>query len=66
MTSTTLPGGTFQLADDLILTRMIYGAMQLAGLVARCGGVVLADARWAEKAGRTDFRARFFQPTLRG
>jgi len=31
MTSTTLPGGTFQLADDLILTRMGYGAMQLAG-----------------------------------
>jgi pyridoxine 4-dehydrogenase len=29
MTSTTLPGGTFQLADDLILTRMSYGAMQL-------------------------------------
>ena len=31
MTSTTLPGGTFKLADDLILTRMGYGAMQLAG-----------------------------------
>jgi len=31
MTSKTLPGGTFQLADDLILTRMGYGAMQLAG-----------------------------------
>src|SRR5437588_10236979 len=31
-TSTTLPGGTFKLADDLILTRMGYGAMQLAGL----------------------------------
>jgi pyridoxine 4-dehydrogenase len=31
MTSTTLPGGTFQLADDLILTRIGYGAMQLAG-----------------------------------
>ena len=30
-TSTTLPGGTFELADDLILTRMGYGAMQLAG-----------------------------------
>jgi aryl-alcohol dehydrogenase-like predicted oxidoreductase len=30
-TSTTLPGGTFQLADDLILTRVGYGAMQLAG-----------------------------------
>jgi pyridoxine 4-dehydrogenase len=30
-TSTTLPGGTFKLADDLILTRMGYGAMQLAG-----------------------------------
>ncbi len=29
--STTLPGGTFKLADDLILTRMGYGAMQLAG-----------------------------------
>jgi pyridoxine 4-dehydrogenase len=29
--STTLSGGTFQLADDLILTRMGYGAMQLAG-----------------------------------
>src|SRR6266446_10629436 len=31
MASTTLPGGTFKLADDLILTRMVYGAMQLAG-----------------------------------
>jgi pyridoxine 4-dehydrogenase len=31
MTSTTLPGGTFKLADDLILTRMGYGAMRLAG-----------------------------------
>jgi len=31
MVSTTLPGGTFKLADDLILTRMGYGAMQLAG-----------------------------------
>ncbi|MEY2491128.1 MAG: pyridoxine 4-dehydrogenase [Verrucomicrobiota bacterium] len=31
-TSTILPGGTFKLADDLILTRMGYGAMQLAGL----------------------------------
>jgi aryl-alcohol dehydrogenase-like predicted oxidoreductase len=30
MTS-TLPGGTFTLADDLTLTRMGYGAMQLAG-----------------------------------
>ncbi len=29
--STTLPGGTFALADDLTLTRMGYGAMQLAG-----------------------------------
>ena len=31
MASTSLPGGTFTLADDLILTRMGYGAMQLAG-----------------------------------
>jgi aryl-alcohol dehydrogenase-like predicted oxidoreductase len=31
VTSTTLPGGTFKLADDLILTRVGYGAMQLAG-----------------------------------
>src|SRR5438067_12348240 len=30
-TSETLPGGTFKLADDLVLTRMGYGAMQLAG-----------------------------------
>jgi pyridoxine 4-dehydrogenase len=30
-TSTTLPGGTFKLADDLIFTRIGYGAMQLAG-----------------------------------
>src|SRR6266446_660126 len=30
-TSTTLLGGTFKLADDLILTRMGFGAMQLAG-----------------------------------
>jgi pyridoxine 4-dehydrogenase len=29
--TTTLPGGTFALADDLTLTRMGYGAMQLAG-----------------------------------
>jgi pyridoxine 4-dehydrogenase len=27
----TLPGGTFDLADDLTVTRMGYGAMQLAG-----------------------------------
>lgn len=27
----TLPGGTFSLADDLVLTRVGYGAMQLAG-----------------------------------
>ena len=31
LTSTTLAGGTFKLADDLILTRVGYGAMQLAG-----------------------------------
>ncbi len=31
MTSTTLPGGTYTLAGDLTLTRMGYGAMQLAG-----------------------------------
>ena len=31
MTPITLPGGTFTLADDLTLTRMGYGAMQLAG-----------------------------------
>ena len=31
MMSNTLPGGTFKLADDLTLTRMGYGAMQLAG-----------------------------------
>ncbi len=31
MTPTTLPGGTYQLAEDLTLTRMGYGAMQLAG-----------------------------------
>ena len=31
MTTTTLPGGTFTLADDLTFTRMGYGAMQLAG-----------------------------------
>ena len=30
-TSETLPGGTFKLADDLVLTRVGYGAMQLAG-----------------------------------
>jgi pyridoxine 4-dehydrogenase len=29
--TTSLPGGTFTLADDLTLTRMGYGAMQLAG-----------------------------------
>ncbi len=29
--TTTLPGGTFSLAEDLTLTRMGYGAMQLAG-----------------------------------
>jgi pyridoxine 4-dehydrogenase len=31
MNSTTLPGGTFKLADGLVLTRTGYGAMQLAG-----------------------------------
>jgi len=31
MTTTTLPGGTLPLADDLVLTRTGYGAMQLAG-----------------------------------
>ena len=31
MISTTLPGGTFKLADDLTVTRVGYGAMQLAG-----------------------------------
>ena len=31
MTPTTLPGGTFTLADALTLTRVGYGAMQLAG-----------------------------------
>jgi pyridoxine 4-dehydrogenase len=31
MTATTLPGGTFTLADDLTVTRVGYGAMQLAG-----------------------------------
>jgi len=31
MTDTTLPGGTYTLADDLTVTRMGYGAMQLAG-----------------------------------
>jgi pyridoxine 4-dehydrogenase len=31
MPAKTLPGGTFSLADDLAVTRMGYGAMQLAG-----------------------------------
>jgi aryl-alcohol dehydrogenase-like predicted oxidoreductase len=31
MTATSLPGGTFKLAEDLSLTRVGYGAMQLAG-----------------------------------
>ena len=31
MTSTTLPGGTFDYAGDMTVTRMGYGAMQLAG-----------------------------------
>jgi pyridoxine 4-dehydrogenase len=31
VTSTTLPGGTFTMAEDLTVTRMGYGAMQLAG-----------------------------------
>jgi pyridoxine 4-dehydrogenase len=31
MTPTTLPGGTFTMGDDLTVTRMGYGAMQLAG-----------------------------------
>lgn len=31
MTTQTLPGGTFTLANDLTLTRVGYGAMQLAG-----------------------------------
>ena len=31
MTATTFPGGTFTMAEDLTVTRMGYGAMQLAG-----------------------------------
>src|SRR4051794_30963408 len=31
MTASTPPGGTFALADDLIVSRVGYGAMQLAG-----------------------------------
>ena len=31
MVTKTLPGGTFTLAQDLTVTRMGYGAMQLAG-----------------------------------
>lgn len=31
MTATILPGGTFTMADDVTVTRMGYGAMQLAG-----------------------------------
>jgi aryl-alcohol dehydrogenase-like predicted oxidoreductase len=31
MKATTLPGGTFTMAEDLTVTRMGYGAMQLAG-----------------------------------
>ncbi len=31
MTTTTLPGGTFTMADGLTVTRVGYGAMQLAG-----------------------------------
>lgn len=31
MTTQTLPGGTYTLADDLTVTRVGYGAMQLAG-----------------------------------
>jgi aryl-alcohol dehydrogenase-like predicted oxidoreductase len=31
MTAQTLPGGTFAMAEDLTVTRMGYGAMQLAG-----------------------------------
>ena len=31
MTPTALPGGTFTLADDLTVTRVGFGAMQLAG-----------------------------------
>ncbi len=32
MAATTLPGGTFTMGGDLTVTRMGYGAMQLAGL----------------------------------
>jgi aryl-alcohol dehydrogenase-like predicted oxidoreductase len=31
MATSTLPGGTFAMADDLVVTRVGYGAMQLAG-----------------------------------
>src|SRR5437764_11488003 len=31
MASTTFAGGTFKLADDVVVTRIGYGAMQLAG-----------------------------------
>ena len=40
ITSETLPGGTFKLADDLILTRMGYGATQLAGPLADHDGAI--------------------------
>ena len=31
MTATALPGGTYTMAEGLTVTRMGYGAMQLAG-----------------------------------
>ena len=44
-TSTTFPGGTFKLADDLILARMGYGAMQLIeGMGSRLKGVLPKSA----------------------
>lgn len=57
MASTALPGGTFTMAEDLTVTRMGYGAMQLAGPQVfgppADRGAALAVVREAVKLGIT-------------
>jgi hypothetical protein len=53
--TTTTPGGTLTLAEDLTISRMGYGAMQLARAAARA---LLAgtDAEWTETTEAEDDR----------
>lgn len=67
MMTTTLPGGTYRLADDLELTRSGYGAMQLAGPnvfgPARDHDEAIAVLRTVVELGVTDIdTADFYGP----